>query len=103
MSNRDHLHRMIDELPDAQAAEAEVLLVSLLRGTTGAVAASAEALDDESAVWLDVGVQDALAGLAAVEADVPAEVQQAWLDKLDRDATPIIWDNAKGEFVEVGA
>jgi hypothetical protein len=90
---------MIDELPDAQAAEAEVLLVALLRGTTGA----AEAIDDESAAWLDVGVHDAMAGLAAVETDVPEDVQKAWLDKLDRAATPIAWDDAKGEFVEVGA
>jgi hypothetical protein len=97
MASKEHLHRIIDELPDAQAAEAEVLLVALLRNSIGAAAP-----DEESLTWLDVGLYDALAGIAAIEADVPEDVRRAWLEKLDHDAKPIVWDEAKGEFVEVG-
>jgi hypothetical protein len=94
MASKQHLHRIIDELSDAQAAEAEVLLVALLRNSIGAAAP-----DEES---LTVGLYDALAEIAAIEADVPEDVRRAWLEKLDHDAEPIVWDDAKGEFVEVG-
>jgi hypothetical protein len=54
------------------------------------------AMTAADASWLAAAGEDALAGLAAVEADTPPEQVAAWLCKLDEGATPIEWDEERG-------
>lgn len=57
----------------------------------------------EDRAWLDSAAACLGDRLAALEADVPPERLDGWLRSMDEGATSVMWDEAAGAFVEVGA
>lgn len=97
MSNsRDDLHRLAEELPEDLAGEVVDFARFLCskRGRT-------DVMRPEDEAWLRAGLDAAAAGIKAIESETPQAQVAAWLHALDEHATPIIWDDASGEFVEV--
>ena len=81
MANKDELKRLIDELPDHET-DAALRFLQFLRQAPAP-------LDEETHRWLDAGLEDAAAGLAAAEADVPEDELTAWLDSTAAAVKPL--------------
>ena len=98
MASRDELKRLIDALPEAETDHALVLLGALIQ--PGSHRPSPDEASERRG-WLDAGLEVAVRRLAAVESDVPPEQRDTWLAQWAAVGTPIRWDQARGEFVEV--
>jgi hypothetical protein len=81
MASKDDLKRLIDELPDHET-DAALRFLQFLRQAPAP-------LDEETRRWLDSGLEDAAAGIAAAEADVPEEELNAWLETTAAAVKPL--------------
>jgi hypothetical protein len=94
MTKRDELAAWLPEsVVDAWHAEAARLRVTM--------APAGDGLNDETRAWLDASAADMAASLAAVEADLPPGQVGEWIDAMWQKATPVRFDEATGELVEV--
>lgn len=58
-------------------------------------------LQADTQAWLDASTSDVLASLDELEADVPRAERERWLSAMWDEATPVRFDDATGELVEV--
>jgi hypothetical protein len=58
-------------------------------------------LDEESEAWQDLGLADQAARLAELEADIPKEEVEAWLQAFREVGKPVRWDPEREELVEI--
>ena len=81
MATKDELKRMIDELPDNET-ETALRFLQFLRQNPSMP-------DEPTARWLSAGLEDAAKGIAAAEADVPADELAAWLGRTAAAVKPL--------------
>lgn len=95
-STKEHLHQLIDELPDSELPAVERFL-EFVRYESHQQSKETE----EDRAWLEAGAEDAARWLEEIEAELPPEELSAYLDEVNQRARPVRWNQDRHEFEEV--